>query len=479
MSHVHLAELPPWEGLAITAAGSVSLFATYWDDAWHTDLGRDSALIPPHAMLYGGVAVAGLVVVAWGLRALIRTRSLIAVLRHPPLLLAGLGGAFTLAAAPLDAAWHAAYGRDSVLWSPPHMLEVFASTTMAIGVLSGLRPAASRIAETAVSGLVLGSLTLAVLEYDTDVPQFSEVLYLPMLLAVGLYSAALTRRLIARRYVVTAMIAAYTLTRLCITLVLLALDRSAPDLPLALVGLAVMDLPWRSDLLRYAAAAAGTAAMAWIAAGLGLAGQPAGSIGMTAIPVIVAFIVLIALYYRPGRPIGALAALLVAVGVIIDFASPARAHDPGQGLPITRARLTAIGDGTGLARLTVEPASHCTELVPRHVIARRAGDTVAGALAATGDCRYSGMLRLPRTGRWFLYAEFTFGSERSGQRVETWLSLPTDRAVTTNAQRDIYRPAGGSAVTSTQLVAGLVLYGTGLSLLSLAVVLSRRRPVSG
>jgi hypothetical protein len=62
--------------LAVVVAGSAGLFATYWDDAWHTDLGRDQATIPPHLLLYGSVAVIGEVVAAWGLAALRRTRSL-------------------------------------------------------------------------------------------------------------------------------------------------------------------------------------------------------------------------------------------------------------------------------------------------------------------------------------------------------------------------------------------------------------------
>jgi hypothetical protein len=50
--------------------------------------------------------VIGAVVAAWGLSGLRRSHSLAAVLRQLPLLLA--------------AAWHAAFGRDAVLWSPLH-----------------------------------------------------------------------------------------------------------------------------------------------------------------------------------------------------------------------------------------------------------------------------------------------------------------------------------------------------------------------
>ncbi|MFI9557591.1 esterase/lipase family protein [Nonomuraea endophytica] len=78
----------------VVVAGFASLFATYWDDAWHTDIGRDDALIPPHLLLFGSVAVVGLVVAGWGLRSLVAAGSMAAAFRQRPLLLvAGLAGA--------------------------------------------------------------------------------------------------------------------------------------------------------------------------------------------------------------------------------------------------------------------------------------------------------------------------------------------------------------------------------------------------
>jgi hypothetical protein len=46
----------------------------------------------------------------------------------------------TLAALPIDAAWHAAFGRDAVLWSPPHMLAIFGSLALLVGFLAAARP---------------------------------------------------------------------------------------------------------------------------------------------------------------------------------------------------------------------------------------------------------------------------------------------------------------------------------------------------
>src|SRR4029453_8623934 len=67
-------------------------------------------------------------------------RSPAAVWRRPPLLLAAAGGTVTLAALPVDAAWHASFGRDAVLWSPPHMLAVFGSLALLVGLLAAVGP---------------------------------------------------------------------------------------------------------------------------------------------------------------------------------------------------------------------------------------------------------------------------------------------------------------------------------------------------
>ena len=97
MQRRSITRLAPGMLLLVVVAGAAALFATYWDDAWHTDLGGDSATIPPRLLLYGSVAVIG-------------------------------------------AAWHAAFGRDAVLWSPPHLLGVFGTLTLIVSLVAGTRP---------------------------------------------------------------------------------------------------------------------------------------------------------------------------------------------------------------------------------------------------------------------------------------------------------------------------------------------------
>lgn len=58
---------------SVVAGAVLGLFATYWDDGWHTIVGRDDALIPPHLLLYGSIAVVGVVLATWVVRVLVRT----------------------------------------------------------------------------------------------------------------------------------------------------------------------------------------------------------------------------------------------------------------------------------------------------------------------------------------------------------------------------------------------------------------------
>jgi hypothetical protein len=464
--------LSPVFGALAAAAGAIALFATYWDDAWHTDIGRDTALIPPHLALYGGVAITGLVVVGWALVVLVRTRSVRTALRQPGLFLAGPGGAVTLAAAPLDAFWHDRFGRDSVLWSPPHMLVVFASVTMAIGLLAGVRPTKRGIVEAALSGLLLGSVMMTVLEYDTDVPQFSQTVYLPVLLVSGLFTVAVVRGLVPRPYAVARMLAPYIGMRLLIAAALVVLGRSTPDLPVAVLGLAVADLPWRGHAARYGAASAAVAALAWIASAVGVASQPATAIGIVAAPVIVVSIVIVLASTRRGLLASATAAALLVSGAMLSLASAphAAAHDPGQGQAVTSIRLTVGGDGLGEVQLDAITGDADTQLVAHRVVARRGGQTLTAPLTELGDGRFSGTIRLPDEGRWFVYVEFT----RDGEPVEAWLPVESEWKGTSFADRELYVPAGTQARTAAQVASGAAIYVLGVSLLGLALIQTRR-----
>src|SRR4029453_17928684 len=94
--------------------------------------------------------------------------------------------------------------------------------------------------------LLLGSAAVPVLEFETDVPQFSETLYLPVLLATTLFTAMVLRQVLPGPLPVARAVGIYVLLRVAIMIGLAGLGRSTPDLPLAILGLAAVDLPWRA-----------------------------------------------------------------------------------------------------------------------------------------------------------------------------------------------------------------------------------------
>lgn len=464
--------LPRSLGWTMAVAGGFAIYATYWDEAWHTDIGRDTAWAPPHLLLYGSVAVVGVGVGVWGLRALIGTRSLRAALTCPPLSAASLGAVGALAAAPVDAFWHEAYGRDAVLWSPPHMLVVLASTALVLGVLAGLPPGAGAL-RAALGVLLLANAATVVFEYEADVPQFSETLYLPILLVVGLPVVWLVRDMVPLRAPTVTVVSGYVALRLGVAAGLLVAGRSTPDLPLAVMGLAAYDLPLRRTTSRLAAAAAATAALAWSASALSLASPAPGAVAVTALPLVLGGLLVLTISLRRHPAMGA-TLLLAALALDVTVPETAEAHDPGQGETITSVQMRAVTTATGDIRITTASAAHCDDLVAEGIVARRAGETVRGRLDEASRCTFRGRLTLPDRGRWFLYAEF----DHAGTSAEAWIPVEAMTSATLGGERPLYASAGTSGgISLSKVISGGLVYAGGLALLlnGLRAARSQRR----
>ncbi len=455
----------------MVAAGLLAIFATYWDESWHTDVGRDSAWAAPHLLLYGSVAVVGLGVVAWGALVLHRTRSLETTLSYRPVLTAGLGALGALIAAPIDAGWHAAYGRDAVLWSPPHMLVVFASVALTLGILAGL-PARASVLAISGSVLLLANAEAVVFEYEADVPQFTEILYLPILLPALLFVALAVTHLVGGRAPVARVVCGYVVARLAIAAALAMMGRSTPDLPIAVLGLAAWDLPLRSTTHKALAAASAVSGFAWLASITGLASQPASALATTAVPVAVVAITALLLSSRRASTVLAVAALGVSLPLLHQ--ERAEAHDPGQGEDVTSAVLKATVSGQQIT-MTAIPAGHCDDLQPQRLVVRRAGNTITSKLTRIGavsdrSCSFVGHITAPADGKWFTYVEFS----HNGEPVEAWLPLDAGSDGTLAQTKQLYQPAGaGDSVGVAQIGSGALIYLTGFALLVLGLSTAR------
>ncbi len=355
------------------------------------------------------------------------------------------------------------------------MLTVFGTLALIAGILAGARPGVRPWIPAAAGALLLGVTVTPVLEFETDVPQFNEALYLPVLLAGALLAAVVLRLAVPGPLPVVRAVGIYALLRLVITVGLAALGRSTPDLPLAILGLAAIDLPWRTAPARYAAGAAAVSLTTWLASTVGLASVPAGAVAVVAVPLLVAFLaVLLAEHRRSPRFGGPTGILLLAVAAVALSPTRAAAHDPGQGRTVAPVTLTGASDGRGTLTITAEVSGgDCAALTPRRVVARRAGRTVTGTLAAAGSCRHAGKVAVTAAGRWFLYAELRY----HGRAAEAWLPVDAGRAGRVVERRELYLPAGtteAAGPSAGQVVSAALLYALGALMLALTLLQARR-----
>lgn len=441
--------LVPWRSLGLGGAvlgGVVALGGTYFDDAWHTDRGRDAFLAPPHLVLYAGItlAVVGLLVVAAATRG-----------ARPAALIVGLvGGAAVLASAPLDEAWHVAFGRDAVLWSPPHLFAVAASTMLACGLLAvAVAGPHGRALVTLAAVGVIGALQVPVLEFDSDVPQFPAWTYLPVAVGGWLVAAAVIESVVDGPRLLPRTALAYTALRAAIALGLAGLDHSTSVVPPVLVLVGVRGVarlvPGRFRL----AVEAGAGVLVW-ALWLAVAGEAGTAVGGRDLVAAWLLVTVSGLAVSGAASSGARGAVVATVLVVFGFAGPvagkAAAHDPGQGDEVAPATLSVTRTDRGAAvRLVLD--GECTAVVPGRVVARRAGTVVTGPLRATGPCRFEGRLPVGRSGRWFVYAELADGSGP----IELWAPLD-DTEEDVLVERSVYRPPegdpGGAAVAGGALL---------------------------
>jgi hypothetical protein len=163
---------------AIIGAKILALWGLQWDIRWHVRIGRDSAWIPPHLMMYSGVALIVLLcfgTLAWDTwRHRVRAAgsgaadgmAVMGFVSTPGFHLAAWGIALTVLAAPVDDLWHRTFGVDVTLWSPPHLLGLggsFINTVACLLIAREVYPRRSltgRTAQIVTAALLLVGLNL-------------------------------------------------------------------------------------------------------------------------------------------------------------------------------------------------------------------------------------------------------------------------------------------------------------------------------
>jgi hypothetical protein len=189
-------------GLLFLGTAAVGL---YWDVGYHVNFGRDELLFTPsHTMIVvglGGLAFAGVIGILFASLDRAPVGVSVGPVRVPwsalAMLFMGIGG---VAAFPLDAMWHDAYGIDVTLWSPSHLQLLAGGGLATITLWLMIREAGparptllGRVIQVTYFGAILTGLAIFQGEFDFGVPQF-QVLYLPILIAIaGAFTLVLAR----------------------------------------------------------------------------------------------------------------------------------------------------------------------------------------------------------------------------------------------------------------------------------------------
>ncbi len=120
-----------------------SSLGSLWDQAWHASIGRDTFWTPPHVAIYlcgilAGITCGYLILATTFLhRPELRAASVQVLGFRAPLgaFVAAWGGMAMLTAAPFDNWWHAAYGLDIQLITPPHSVVYLGMRGVTVGML--------------------------------------------------------------------------------------------------------------------------------------------------------------------------------------------------------------------------------------------------------------------------------------------------------------------------------------------------------
>lgn len=144
-------------GAVVLLGAAICFLGTSWDIQWHSLIGRDRTLIPPHEMMLTGVGLSGVAALSSVLLETIwaRRNRLLAerTVRFAGLFngslgayMAGFAALDAAVAFPLDAYWHSLYGIDVSIWAPFHVMII---TGMGLAGLGGayMLASAGRLAD--------------------------------------------------------------------------------------------------------------------------------------------------------------------------------------------------------------------------------------------------------------------------------------------------------------------------------------------
>jgi len=208
-----------WFGaLAITSAS----IGGAWDVSWHRSIGRDTFWTPAHLAIQACGVIAAIIcgylilVDTFGHSAKLKAAAVNVLGFRAPLgaFIAAWGGIAMITSAPFDNWWHAAYGLDVKIVSPPHTLLILGMRAVAVGILFLILAAMNRASNEGtesgeqtfkrlqrlflyVGGLIVAGQMFFLIEYTWDVQLHSAIAYITMGIFLPIVFAILSQ---ASRY---------------------------------------------------------------------------------------------------------------------------------------------------------------------------------------------------------------------------------------------------------------------------------------
>lgn len=425
--------MPAWAaGTYVIALGAVLMAVSgfFWDVAWHVSIGRDEFLLsPPHVhLLLGttGFGVAGAVGVYVATRTDAATGWQIRRWRVPY----ACGGLLAMGALAItgfwvDELWHAIYGLDVTMWSPPHMMMIGSAMFAPVSIwllateagrtrdTTSARPDRSadphprdprtRVLLAVSAGAVLVGLSAPQFEYDLAVSVWSQAAQVVLIALAAGVALPLARVAIGRGGALAAVAVFVVIRGVMAVLTAGVWSLEVPRFPLYLGAAVAVEVaflvtrgrPWPVRALT-AGAAVGTIGLAgeWLWTqvwgyhpwGAGLWPQvllgTVAAIGIAPVGVALGRVLASRSIEIPGR--------LVLVGAVVAgvaFAPTLVRQTPDVTARVTSEVVATDADGRGLVDVVVEvtPADAAVGADRFEAFQWQGGERTIRPLVPTGD----------------------------------------------------------------------------------------------
>lgn len=234
----------PWYAWLGALAVTSSSIGAAWDVSWHRSIGRDTFWTPAHMAIYACGVIAAIIcgylilATTFSHSEKLKAASVNVLGFRAPLgaFIAAWGGIAMLTSAPFDNWWHAAYGLDVKIVSPPHTLLIFGIRSVGVGILFLILAAMNRAATEGsqtneqtfktlqrlilyIGGLIVGGQMFFLLEYTWDIHLHSASAYIAMGISLPVVFAMMSQAS-RHRWAATSTAAVYTLFAIAEILIL-------------------------------------------------------------------------------------------------------------------------------------------------------------------------------------------------------------------------------------------------------------------